>query len=162
MRDFILGRRCMRRAGWKIIDFEGEPAKTMAKDVPPTASGATSPACCARSTMRRRACRAAQRNLGGRVPDRLPAAGGELDRCGCRHPARVRGRQSDLRGRLRDAEPARLGRHSAPRGGRAGCQRAPRRRRAGEPDQRTGVSTHVIRSERRSDWLGPHRFPRRA
>ena len=46
--------------------------------------------------------RTTQRSLGGRVPGRLPA---RLRRrgagcCGCRHAARVRGGQGDLRGRL--------------------------------------------------------------
>ena len=107
--DFHLGQTLHTPTGWKIIDFEGEPAKTIERR-PPTPSGETSPACCAsfdyaaasvegpHSAAWAAECRTAFLRAYGRRVD-----------CGrCQHVARVRGRQGHLRGRLRDAESAGL------------------------------------------------------
>ena len=63
--DFHLGRRCIRRLAGRSSTSRASQPRPSLNDVPPTVSGATSPACCARSTMRRRAYRDPARSMGG-------------------------------------------------------------------------------------------------
>ena len=91
-----------------------------------TRFGETSPACFALLITRQRACpdRRAQPGRPHVVLHSCTATPLPIDRYRSESAARVRGRQGDLRGRLRDAEPARLDRYSARRTGRVGCRRS--------------------------------------
>ena len=50
--DFHLGQTLHTPSGWKIIDFEGEPAKSLAERMAPDSVWRTLPGCCAPWTTR--------------------------------------------------------------------------------------------------------------
>ena len=67
------GRPCAPCKGWKIIDFEGEPAKPLAeRTAARLPAGATWPACCGRSTTRRELSRIDHAQAAGDADEQPP------------------------------------------------------------------------------------------